>query len=167
MSFDFQNTSAISSFRHELSIINSYLSIEKTRFGNRLEVLFDIDEDIDFILPPLMIQPLVENAVLHGVSKKRGGGWIKLTAKKQSKNEYHIKVEDNGPGITPEKQIDLLSTDFDRSVGLKNINQRLKHFCGSELMISSTPDAGTSVSMLIHLAETTESPAGLKDTERT
>ena len=74
MSFDFQNTSAISSFRHELSIINSYLSIEKTRFGNRLEVLFDIDEDIDFILPPLMIQPLVENAVLHGVSKKRDRG---------------------------------------------------------------------------------------------
>ncbi|MFP9167066.1 ATP-binding protein, partial [Enterococcus faecalis] len=83
------------------------------------------------------------------------------------KNEYHIKVEDNGPGITPEKQIDLLSTDFDRSVGLKNINQRLKHFCGSELMISSTPDAGTSVSMLIHLAETTGSPKELKDTERT
>ncbi|PTU29476.1 histidine kinase [Bacillus subtilis] len=167
MSFDFQNTSAISSFRHELSIINSYLSIEKTRFGNRLEVLFDIDEDIDFILPPLMIQPLVENAVLHGVSKKRGGGWIKLTAKKQSKNEYYIKVEDNGAGMHPEKQKDLLSADFDRSVGLKNINQRLKHFCGSELMISSNPDAGTSVSMLIHLAETTESPAGLKDIERT
>lgn len=167
MSFDFQNTSAISSFRHELSIINSYLSIEKTRFGNRLEVLFDIDEDIDFILPPLMIQPLVENAVLHGVSKKRGGGWIKLTAKKQSKNEYYINVEDNGAGMTPEKQKDLLSADFDRSVGLKNINQRLKQFCGSELMISSTPDAGTSVSMLIHLAETTESPAELKDTERT
>lgn len=85
MSFDFQNTSGMSSFKHELSIVNSYLSIEKTRFGDRLDVIYDIDEDIDFALPPLMIQPLVENAVHHGISKKRGGGWIKLTAKKKAK----------------------------------------------------------------------------------
>lgn len=158
MSFDFQNTSAISSFRNELSIINSYLSIEKTRFGDRLDILFDIDKDIDFILPPLMIQPLVENAVHHGVSKKRGGGWVKLTVKKQSMNEYYVEVEDNGVGIAPEKQKDILSQDFDRSVGLKNINQRLKHFCGSELNIRSIPDAGTAVSMVIHITETTDSP---------
>lgn len=158
MSFDFQNTSAISSFRNELSIINSYLSIEKTRFGDRLDILFDIDKDINFILPPLMIQPLVENAVHHGVSKKRGGGWVKLTVKKQSRNEYYVEVEDNGVGIAPEKQKDILSQDFDRSVGLKNINQRLKHFCGSELNIRSIPDAGTAVSMVIHITETTDSP---------
>lgn len=158
MSFDFQNTSAISSFRNELSIINSYLSIEKTRFGDRLNILFDIDKDIDFILPPLMIQPLVENAVHHGVSKKRGGGWVKLTVKKQSRNKYYVEVEDNGVGIAPEKQKDILSQDFDRSVGLKNINQRLKHFCGSELNIRSIPDAGTAVSMVIHITETTDSP---------
>ncbi len=158
MSFDFQNTSAISSFRNELSIINSYLSIEKTRFGDRLDILFDIDKDIDFILPPLMIQPLVENAVHHGVSKKRGGGWVKLTVKKQSRNEYYVEVDDNGVGIAPEKQKDILSQDFDRSVGLKNINQRLKHFCGSELNIRSIPDAGTAVSMVIHITETTDSP---------
>ncbi|MDR4228739.1 response regulator [Bacillus mojavensis] len=158
MSFDFQNTSAISSFRNELSIINSYLSIEKTRFGDRLDILFDIDKDIDFILPPLMIQPLVENAVHHGVSKKRGGGWVKLTVKKQSRNEYYVEVEDNGVGIAPEKQKNILSQDFDRSVGLKNINQRLKHFCGSELNIRSIPDAGTAVSMVIHITETTDSP---------
>ncbi|MHA6165641.1 response regulator [Bacillus mojavensis] len=158
MSFDFQNTSAISSFRNELSIINSYLSIEKTRFGDRLDILFDIDKDIDFILPPLMIQPLVENAVHHGVSKKRGGGWVKLTVKKQSRNEYYVEVEDNGVGIAPEKQKNILSQDFDRSVGLKNINQRLKHFCGGELNIRSIPDAGTAVSMVIHITETTDSP---------
>ncbi|BDG81863.1 hypothetical protein BSF_35920 [Bacillus subtilis] len=158
MSFDFRNTSAISSFRNELSLISSYLSIEKTRFGVRLNTLFDIDEDIDFILPPLMIQPLVENAVHHGISKKRSGGWVKLTAKKQSSNEYYVQVEDNGVGIAPEKQKDILSQDFDRSVGLKNINQRLKHFCGSELNIRSTPDAGTAVSMVIHINETADSP---------
>ncbi|MBJ7894883.1 response regulator [Bacillus atrophaeus] len=161
MSFDFRNTSAISSFRNELSIISSYLSIEKTRFGDRLNILFDIDEGIDFILPPLMIQPLVENAVHHGISKKRGGGWVKLTAKKQSRNEYYVQVEDNGVGIAPEKQKDILSQDFDRSVGLKNINQRLKHFCGSELNIRSTPDAGTAVSMVIYITETPDSPKPL------
>lgn len=162
MSFDFQNTSAISSFRNELSIISSYLSIEKTRFGDRLEILFDIDQDIDFILPPLMIQPLVENAVHHGISKKRGGGWIKLTAQKQRANEYYIKVEDNGIGIAPETREELLSSPFDRSVGLKNINQRLKHFCGSELNIDSTPDVGTAVSMVIHITDITDDSKSFK-----
>ncbi|KAA6449702.1 response regulator [Bacillus swezeyi] len=154
MSFDFQNTSAVSSFRNELSIVNSYLSIEKTRYGDRLEILFDIEQDIDFMLSPLMIQPLVENAVHHGISKKRGGGWIKLTAKKESENQYFIKVEDNGIGMTPDKIKDVLSSNVDRSVGLKNINRRLKHFCGSELKIQSAPDVGTAVSMIIHINET-------------
>ncbi|WP_307894649.1 histidine kinase [Bacillus swezeyi] len=154
MSFDFQNTSAVSSFRNELSIVNSYLSIEKTRYGDRLEILFDIEQDIDFMLSPLMIQPLVENAVHHGISKKRGGGWIKLTAKKESENQYFIKVEDNGIGMTPDKIKDVLSSNVDGSVGLKNINRRLKHFCGSELKIQSAPDVGTAVSMIIHINET-------------
>ncbi|QOQ55756.1 response regulator [Bacillus amyloliquefaciens] len=162
MSFDFQNTSDISSFKNELSIITSYLAIEKTRFGKRLEILFDIDEDMDFSLPPLMIQPLVENAVHHGISKKRGGGWVKLTAKKQSENTYLIKVEDNGTGIMPDIQKDILSSHVDRSVGLKNINRRLKHFCGSELTIESTPDAGTAVSMMIHITGTTDDSNSLK-----
>ncbi|WP_257784741.1 sensor histidine kinase [Bacillus amyloliquefaciens] len=162
MSFDFQNTSDISSFKNELSIITSYLAIEKTRFGKRLEIIFDIDEDMDFSLPPLMIQPLVENAVHHGISKKRGGGWVKLTAKKQSENTYLIKVEDNGTGIMPDIQKDILSSHVDRSVGLKNINRRLKHFCGSELTIESTPDAGTAVSMMIHITGTTDNSNSLK-----
>ncbi|QHZ48487.1 response regulator [Bacillus sp. NSP9.1] len=153
-SFDFQNTSAISSFRNELSIVSSYLSIEKTRYGDRLEVIFDIDQDIDFNLPPLMVQPLVENAVHHGISKKRGGGWMKVTAKKESDTRYLIKVEDNGIGMSPEKLNGLFDSNSSQSVGLKNINQRLKHFCGSELEIQSAPDAGTVVSMTIHINET-------------
>lgn len=156
MSFDFQNTSGMSSFKHELSIVNSYLSIEKTRFGDRLNVIYDIDEDIDFTIPPLMIQPLVENAVHHGISKKRGGGWIKLTAKKESENRYYIKVEDNGIGMPPIKQHDIFSSHFTHSVGMKNINRRLKHFCGSELNIESAPDSGTAVSMVISINESAD-----------
>ncbi|ATH94489.1 histidine kinase [Bacillus glycinifermentans] len=155
-SFDFQNTSAISSFRKELSIINSFLSIEKTRYGERLEVIFEVDPDIDFTLPPLMIQPLVENAVHHGISKKRGGGWVKLTVKKEGENGYYIKVEDNGLGMTPEKLNDIFSSDMSSSVGLKNINKRLKHFCGGELKIQSAPDVGTAVSMVIHMNESAD-----------
>lgn len=155
MSFNFQNTSAISTFRKELSIVRSFLSIEKTRYGNRLEVIFDIDQDIDFNLPPLMIQPLVENAIQHGIGRKRGGGWIKLTAKKETDHQYVVKVEDNGAGMTPEKQKEILSPGFDR-VGLRNINQRLKYFCGSELEIQSTPDVGTAVSMVIHNHESAD-----------
>ncbi len=109
-----------------------------------------------------MIQPLVENAVHHGISKKRGGGRIKLTAKKQGENTYLIKVEDNGTGIMPDIQKDILSSDVNRSVGLKNINRRLKHFCGSELTITSTPDEGTAVSMMIHTPGTTDDSNSLK-----
>ncbi|NVB35627.1 response regulator [Bacillus licheniformis] len=156
MSFDFQNTSGMSSFKHELSIVNSYLSIEKTRFGDRLNVIYDIDEDIDFTLPPLMIQPLVENAVHHGISKKRGGGWIKLTAKKESENRFYIKIEDNGIGMPPEKRHDVFSSHFTYSIGMKNINRRLKHFCGSELNIESAPDGGTAVSMVISINESAD-----------
>ncbi|ASB90883.1 hypothetical protein CHH92_17565 [Bacillus sonorensis] len=155
MSFNFQNTSAISTFRKELSIVRSFLSIEKTRYGNRLKVIFDIDQDIDFNLPPLMIQPLVENAIQHGIGRKRGGGWIKLIAKKETDHQYVVKVEDNGAGMTPEKQKEILSPGFDR-VGLRNINQRLKYFCGSELEIQSTPDVGTAVSMVIHNHESAD-----------
>ncbi|TWL82520.1 Sensor histidine kinase YpdA [Bacillus licheniformis] len=103
-----------------------------------------------------MIQPLVENAVHHGISKKRGGGWIKLTAKKESENRYYIKIEDNGIGMPPEKQQDIFSSHFTHSVGMKNINRRLKHFCGSELNIESTPDSGTAVSMVISINESAD-----------
>ncbi|OLQ49616.1 hypothetical protein BHT95_14005 [Bacillus paralicheniformis] len=96
------------------------------------------------------------NAVHHGISKKRGGGWIKLTAKKESENRYYIKVEDNGIGMPPEKQHDVFFSHFTHSVGMKNINRRLKHFCGSELNIESGPDGGTAVSMVISINESAD-----------
>ncbi|MBU8788128.1 hypothetical protein KM903_17440 [Bacillus glycinifermentans] len=108
------------------------------------------------MLPPLMIQPLVENAVHHGISKKRGGGWVKLTVKTEGENGYYIKVEDNGLGMTPEKLNDIFSSNMSSSVGLKNINKRLKHFCGGELKIQSAPDVGTAVSMVIHMNESAD-----------
>lgn len=147
-SFDFQNTSAISSFGKELSLVKSYLAIEKMRFQERIQVVYDIEEGLDFPLPPLMIQPLVENAVLHGIGKRKSGGRVTLAARREH-NFYLISVSDNGIGMSANQVSDLLAGKNGRSVGLKNINSRLKHFYGTELQIESTEGTGTTFSMRV------------------
>lgn len=149
-SFDFQNTSAISSFKRELSLVRSYLAIEKMRFEDRIEVVFDIEDQIDFPLPPLMIQPLVENAVQHGIGRQKTGGRVTLFARREE-NGYVIRVSDNGTGMPPEQIKKLLTSHAGRSVGLKNINSRLKHFYGTELIIQSEQGKGTAIE--IHVPE--------------
>lgn len=147
-SFDFQNTSAMSTFKKELALVNSYLSIEKMRFQDRIKVSMDVAENIDFPLPPLMIQPLVENAVQHGINKRKTGGQITLSVK-QKDNSYVVTVTDNGVGMTEDQVKRVQSKNNDRSVGLKNINERLKHYFGTQLTIKSVLGKGTSVSYKI------------------
>ncbi len=86
------------SLKEEMELVNAYLTLEKVRFEERLEVEYDIDDNIDIIIPCLVIQPIVENAVKHGLSKKPGGGRIKITVKKDSDNVF-ITIADNGIGI--------------------------------------------------------------------
>lgn len=147
-SFDFQNTSTISSFGKELSLVRSYLAIEKMRFQERIQVVYDIEEGLDFPLPPLMIQPLVENAVLHSIGKRKSGGRLTLAAHRKQ-NFYLISVSDNGIGMSADQVSELLIGKKGRSVGLKNINSRLKHFYGTELRIESVEGKGTTFSMRI------------------
>ncbi|MFT8317736.1 MAG: ATP-binding protein [Sporolactobacillus sp.] len=149
-SFDFQNTTTVSSFRKELSLVQSYLFIEQMRFRERVKVRYDIEEDLDFKMPPLLIQPLIENAVQHGIGKQKKGGLVTLTVRQEG-NGYRIIVSDNGVGMSPEQVQTLLTSNGSRSVGLKNINRRLKHFYGTELQIQSTPGQGTIVSISLPL----------------
>lgn len=105
--------------REEVEFTNIYLEIEQVRFSNRLTVEKEIDPDtLNAIVPSLMLQPLVENAVCHGVSKKITAGIIKITSQKAG-TSLCLTVEDNGPGLDGE----VNST----GVGLKNIKQRLEY----------------------------------------
>ncbi|MGP7816786.1 hybrid sensor histidine kinase/response regulator [Niallia sp. 01092] len=148
-SFDFYNTSNLTSFEREMSIVTSYVQIEKTRFQERIQVEIDVEPYLDFSLPPLMIQPLVENAIQHGIEKKSEGGWVKLTVRKEL-DGYMIKVEDNGVGMSEEQLKAVMAKESNRSVGLKNINYRLQHFYGAELQIESELNKGTTITMMIN-----------------
>jgi sensor histidine kinase YesM len=147
-SFDFQNTSAISSLKKELTLVNAYLSIEKTRFQDRIQVSINADPQLDFPLPPLMIQPLIENAVQHGIVKQKKGGKVHLSVLTE-KDAYVITVSDNGKGMDEEQIRFALNKERGRSVGLKNINSRLKHFYNTELKIKSVLGKGSYFSMRI------------------
>src|SRR5699024_9012627 len=85
-SFDLDNLSVLVPIEQELDLVRSYLYIEKVRFGSRLEVFWDIPNQLDFKLPPLSIQPIVENAVKHGLLKKNAGGTLTISIKEETKS---------------------------------------------------------------------------------
>ena len=131
------------SFETELSHINTYLDIEKVRFEDTLEIEYDIKCN-DFSLPVLTVQPIVENAVKHGTSKKRGGGKV-IISTLEDKENYIIKVSDTGCGFDPEKP----KNDGKRHVGIENVRQRLSNMCGGSLSIESEVGVGTVATITI------------------
>ena len=131
------------SFETELAHINTYLDIEKIRFEDTLEIEYDI-QCVDFSLPVLTVQPIVENAVKHGTSKKRGGGSILLSTEEDAES-YIIKVSDTGCGFDPAVQKD----DGKRHVGIENVRQRLFNMCAGSLTIESAVGVGTLVTIRI------------------
>ena len=101
----------------ELEFTGTYLAIEKTRFSNRLSIETDISDDtLEARVPSFILQPLVENAVKHGISKKMQAGILKITSKKEG-DFLNLTVEDNGPGLNGQFN--------EQGIGLDNIRQRL------------------------------------------
>lgn len=151
-SFDFQNLHKKVPLSKELDLIDSYLKIEKARFKERLTFECDIEKGLVCSVPPLSIQPIVENAVHHGIMKRPEGGKIKLAAKHRE-GFVVITVQDNGVGIDPEKLQDIWTPPSAATqVGLKNIDTRLKRMFGSGLSIASEPGHGTMVTIKIPAA---------------
>ena len=141
--------------KEELEYLDNYLILEKARFGDKLVVKKEIDEKLlKFKLPVLTIQPLVENAIRHGIIPKTESGTVKISAKLADK-EIHIAVHDDGVGIKPEILPEVLKPGFGSGsgVGLSNVHERLKILFGEEygVVISSTPGEGTSVFVRIPL----------------
>ncbi len=130
----------------ELSHVRSYVEIEQARFSD-LAVVYELDYQDNFLLPPLTIQPLVENAIRHGVRKKTGAGRVCIRIC-EAADEYDIQISDNGAGISPEK-LETLFTVPSASVGLVNIHNRLLHQYGRGLTITSVEGEGTTVGFRI------------------
>jgi|SRR5271157_762962 len=132
-----------SALRDELSFIEDYLSIEVVRFGEKLRFEKDVAEDtLDMLVPSMLLQPLVENSIKHGLSSKVEGGTIRIrTQRRESK--LHLMVEDDGVGIPEAKLASLL----DRGIGVSNVNERLKVLFGNEyrMWIDSQPGKGTRI----------------------
>lgn len=146
-SFDFQSRQKFVRLRDEMELVQSYVAIEKARFEDRLEVVYDWDESVDGLLPPLSIQPLVENAIRHGVLKKVEGGTVVVRISRDEAG-IRIAVEDDGTGIPAEKlHMDRLAEAG--GVGLTNIDQRLRRLYGTGLVIESRVGHGTSVIVTI------------------
>jgi two-component system sensor histidine kinase LytS len=135
----------------EIKNIKSYLNIEKARFGSRLNVKFNIQEDLNCKIPPLLLQPLVENSIKHGLAPKEEGGTVVIGVS-GGEGGIHIYVEDDGVGFETDN---LLAKEEEvgayKKIGLRNIDKRLKNMYGSDygLKIESQKGKGTRISMLI------------------
>ncbi|MFL6557039.1 MAG: sensor histidine kinase, partial [Bacillus sp. (in: firmicutes)] len=118
----------------ELEQVRDYVEIEKARFGNRLRVEYEID-DINVNIPSLLIQPLVENAIIHGILKIKGPGVVTISVKDLG-NKIRISVQDTGAGIDEDVIHDLLHDDVPANkIGLYNVHQRVKLIYGHGLVI--------------------------------
>ncbi|MDA8443282.1 MAG: ATP-binding protein [Peptococcaceae bacterium] len=143
-SFDFRDLSQLAPLKNELEIVKAYLEIEKARFEERIEVTYSLTEDREALVPVLVLQPIVENAVIHGILPKTEGGWVKITIAKDA-TAFHFMVEDNGVGIEAASEMSVLNRKTDSGVGLANIGKRLKKLFGAGLQITSQPGKGTTV----------------------
>lgn len=128
----------------ELDFLQKYLEIEQTRFRDRLTVRLEIDpEALDAAVPSLILQPLVENAIRHGIGPRRGGGTITVRGTRENGNLV-LEVRDNGGGLSGQGLRSLRT-----GVGLSNTRARLRHLYGDRHGLEFTSDAGLAVRLVI------------------
>jgi two-component system LytT family sensor kinase len=134
--------------KQELEFIDDYLDIEVVRFGReKLQIRREVDPDtLDMIVPSMILQPLIENAIGHGIGPKIEGGTITLRAARRN-GRLAVEVIDDGVGISEERQPEILHA----GIGIHNVRERLKVLYGQEFSftIDSQPGKGTSIRLEI------------------
>ncbi|GGD89086.1 hybrid sensor histidine kinase/response regulator [Paenibacillus nasutitermitis] len=145
--FTFVFDSELVTFGRELELVKAYLAIEQLRFGERLQVSYRIEDNFDCLLPPLILQPIVENAVRHGVGPKSGMGVVEIAARLID-GGAEITVTDDGMGIDGER-LQALEEGKAGGVGIDNVNRRLLMLYGRKLEIQSETGAGTRVRLYL------------------
>lgn len=151
-SYDFHNAEQFVPLAKELELIRMYLAIEKERFEDRIRVLWEVDESLPLLVPPLTLQPLVENAVRHGILQRESGGMIAIAVQDLG-DRAEISVHDNGVGMEEETLRRAMLKEplaaRPRGVGLYNTDHRLRQLYGEGLRIASIPGEGTTVSFIV------------------
>lgn len=149
------------SLTDELKFIEMYLQIQKLRFGERISYTITKDFEEDYLILPMVLQPLVENSFVHGIEPKVEKGHIHIAASKVE-DELILLIQDNGIGIAEEKLKNLQemlieAKDSDR-IGLSNVNLRLKQYYGLEygVRIDSKENEGTTITITLPLKEIRE-----------
>ena len=139
-------------FTVELEHLKKYLYIEKLRFAHKLNIVYDIGPT-DFDLPQLSIQPLVENAVKHGVGMKKKGGTVTISTR-ETEDAYEVCVSDDGVGFDPGEVSQ--KNDGRSHIGMENTKKRLAEMCDGEVIITSTVGEGTTARVVIPKNRTEE-----------
>jgi two-component system sensor histidine kinase YesM len=149
------------SLRQEIEHVSSYLTIQKMRYRDILDYRIEVEEELlDSTILKLTLQPLVENALYHGIKTKRNGGTIVVQAKRSGEDKVLLDVQDDGVGFTPYKLAQLqesLAQDLDEvsmgegGFGLTNVHKRIQLYYGKEygLSVQSHYRGGTQVSITI------------------
>ena len=144
MKFSTLTETHLVSFEDELKHIKTYVNLEKMRFNDRLNVIYDI-KTTNFNLPPLSIQPLVENAIKHGILKKVEGGTVTLKTYEDEQASI-VEIIDDGVGFNME------DVDFkgNKHIGLNNVKHRITTMSRGEIRFESKPNKGTKVMVLFY-----------------
>lgn len=132
--------------KEELKVVRSYLNIEQVRFGKRLKVIWQVELEDEIKVPFLSIQPLVENAVHHGIMRKAKGGSITICTKDHG-DKVQIIIKDNGVGMDSKQLSEVMNKEnaSRAGVGLLNTHQRIKRLFGTGLTIKSEKGKGTTI----------------------
>jgi len=143
--------------KEELDCVRTYFALEKARFGDKIRLIEDIDPELlEYPIPVFSLQPLIENAIKHGITPKNGNGTITIRAK-QKGSDLHLSIIDTGVGIPPNKLDKVLQPGYGsgNGVGLSNVNLRLQSLYGEDrgLKIVSSEGKGTAIHMYIPLKE--------------
>ncbi len=143
----------------ELNQLNNYIKLQAQRFQSQYQIEVNIDSRYYTVATPkLILQPVVENAIYHGMATVRSGGLITIKASQPDSHTLLISVTDNGEGMSEQKVTDLNGyiheeNNLFNSIGLRNVNRRIQLFCGPEygINVESTPNIGTTVNIRMRI----------------
>ena len=158
-------------FRDELAFTDDYLGIEVVRFGEKLRVVKDIaPETLDLVVPSMLLQPLIENSIKHGLEPRISGGTVTLRSRVRGERLL-LEVEDDGVGVAPERPLHSPSGGLMRpgtGIGMRNVRERMEVLYGADAVMEmeSRPGRGTRITLEMPIVDSTDLGGGRGDGRR-